>query len=89
MRTNGICVNRSPNFGQKIRSYNNQQQQKKKRTLKIADFAVPADHRLKLNENEKRDKYLYLAREFKKIWNMKMTIITIVIGAFTTVIKRF
>ena len=27
------------------------------------DFAVPADHRVKLKESEKRDKYLDLARE--------------------------
>ena len=30
------------------------------------DFAVPADPRVKLKENEKRDKYLDLARELKK-----------------------
>ena len=28
---------------------------------KIVDFAVPADHIIKLKENEKRDKYLDLA----------------------------
>ena len=33
---------------------------------KIVDFAVPADHRIKLKECEKRDKYLDLARELKK-----------------------
>ena len=55
---------------------------------KIVDFAVPADHRIKLKENEKRDKYLDLAREWKKkLWNMKVTIIPIVIGAFSTVTK--
>ena len=32
----------------------------------IADFAVPADHRIKLKECEKKDKYLDLARELKK-----------------------
>ena len=51
------------------------------------DFAVPADHRIKLKEYEKNDKYLDLAREVKKIWNRKMTIIPIVIGAFGTVTK--
>ena len=51
------------------------------------DFAVPADRRIKLKENEKKDKYLDLARELKKLWNMKMTIILIVIGAFGTVTK--
>ena len=30
------------------------------------NFAVPADHRLKLKESEKKDKYLDLARELKK-----------------------
>ena len=29
------------------------------------DFAVPRDHRVKLKESEKRDKYLNLARELK------------------------
>ena len=38
---------------------------KKKRTCKIVDFAVPADHRIKLKECEKKDKYLDLARELK------------------------
>ncbi len=32
--------------------------QKKKRTCKIVDFAVPADHRIKQKECEKKDKYL-------------------------------
>ena len=39
---------------------------KKKRTWKIVDFAVPADHRIKLKECEKKDKFLDLARELKK-----------------------
>ena len=30
------------------------------------DFAVPADHRVKLKESEKKDKYLDLARDLKK-----------------------
>ena len=30
------------------------------------DFSVPADHRVKLKENEKKVKYLDLARELKK-----------------------
>ena len=38
----------------------------KKRTCKIVDFAVPADHRIKLKECEKKDKYLDLARGLKK-----------------------
>ena len=82
-----------PNLGQKTRPYNNQQQkkekkkEKKKKTCKIVNFAVPADHRIKLKECEKRDKYLDLSRELKKLWNMKVTIIPIVIGVFVTVTK--
>ena len=60
---------------------------KKKRTCIIVDFAVPADHRIKLKECEKNDKYLDLARELKKLWNMQVTVIPIVIGAFGTVTK--
>ena len=51
------------------------------------DFAVSADHRIKLKESERKDKYLDLARELKKLWNMKVTIIPIVFGAFGTVTK--
>ena len=60
---------------------------KKKRTCKIVHFAVPADHRIKLKECEKRDKYLDLVRELKKLWNMLVTIIPIVIGGFGTATK--
>ena len=52
---------------------------KKKRIFKIVEFAVPADHRIKLKECEMRDKYLDLARELKNLWNMKVTIIPFVI----------
>ena len=40
-----------------------------------------------MKENEKKDKYLDLARELKKLWNLRMAIIPIVIGAFETVTK--
>ena len=52
------------------------------------NFADPADYIVKLKEPEKRDKYLVLARELKKLWNIKMTSIPIVIGALGTVTKR-
>ena len=75
----------SPNLGQKTRPYN--YQQKKKRICKIVDFAAPADHGIKMKECETKDKYLDLARELKKLWNMKVTIIPIGICAFGTVTK--
>ena len=60
---------------------------KKKGICKIVDFAVPTDHRTKLKECEKKDKYIDLARELKKLWNMKVTIVPIVIRAFVTITK--
>ena len=60
---------------------------KRKRICKIVDFDVPADHRINLKESEKKDKYLDLAREMKKLWNMKVTIVPIVIGALGTITK--
>ena len=51
------------------------------------DFVFPADHRVKLKESEKKDKYLDLARELKRLWNMKVTVVPIVIDALTTVTK--
>ena len=60
---------------------------KKKRICKTPDFAVPADYRINLKESESKDKYLDLARELKKLWNMKVTIVPIVIGALGTITK--
>ena len=57
------------------------------RTCKIVDFAVPAEHRVKLKESENKDKYLDLAREMCKLWNIKVTVIPILIGALGTVTK--
>ena len=56
---------------------------KRKRICKIVDFAVPVEHRINLKENEKKDKYLDLARELKKLWNMKVTIVPIALGTVT------
>ena len=58
--------NGSLNPSQKTRPHYNQTTKKKEKICKIVDFAVPAEHRIKLKECEKRDKYLDLARELKK-----------------------
>ena len=60
---------------------------KKKKKRTIVDLAVPADHRVKLKESYKKDRYLDLTRELKKLWNMKATFISIVIGALCTITK--
>ena len=61
--------------------------QQQKRTGQIVDFAVSVDHRVKLKESDKKDKYLDLAGELKKLWNIKVTVLSIVIGALGTVTK--
>ena len=77
-------TNGSPNLGQMTKPYHNQQ---KKRTFKIVEFTVPADNRVKLKENEKWNKYLDLAWELKKLWNMRVMLLLIIICAFGTVTK--
>ena len=52
------------------------------------DFAVPVVCRKKIKESKKIDKYLDLARELKKLWNMKLIVIPIVHGALVIVLKR-
>ena len=48
---------------------------KEKRICRIMDLAVLADHMIKLKESKKRYKYLDLARELKKLCNMKVMMI--------------
>ena len=60
----------------------------KKKPCKFMDFAVSADHKIKLKENEKKYKDVDLARELKTLLNMKVNIISIVISAFGTLTKR-
>ena len=58
-----------------------------KEFYRIVDIAIPADHKVKLKECEKKEKYLDHVREFKKLWNMIVTIIPYVIGGLGTVSK--
>ena len=53
----------------------------------ISDFAIPYDTRVDDKEVEKIEKYLDLARELKKLWNMKMTVVPLVVGALGTPAK--
>ena len=76
--------NESPNLAQKTRPYSNHQ---KKRTCRIVNFAVPADHRINWKHVKRRISTSTLLENWKKLWNIKVTIIIIVIGAFSTVEK--
>ena len=55
----------------------------------MVNFAIWADNRVNIKENEKRDKYLDFAWELKKnMWNMRARVIPIVISALRTIPKR-
>ena len=49
--------------------------------------SVLADHWLKIKEIQKRAKNLDVARELKKQWNMKLTVISVVVGTLGTILK--
>ena len=52
------------------------------------NFVVPVNQRFKIKENEKRENYLDFSRELKKkLGNMKMMVIPIVIGSLETIPK--
>ena len=48
---------------------------KKERSCKIIDIAVPGDCRIEEKEQDKIDKYQDLGRELQKIWNVEVRII--------------
>ena len=52
------------------------------------DFNVPDNDRVKVRKSEKRDKFQDIARELKKLGNMKVTMIPIVTGALRVVTKK-
>ena len=60
---------------------------KENNVCKIIDFAVPYDNRVDAKEMEKIEKYQDLARELRKIWNKRVKVIPIIIGALGTTPK--
>ena len=62
---------------------------KKERSCKIIDFAVPRDSRIEEKEKDKIEKYQVLGRELQMIWNVKLKIIPLVVGSLGATPKRF
>ena len=50
-------------------------------------FVILVDHKVKLKECGKKNKDLNFIRVLKKIWNMKVTVIPMVIGTLGTIPK--
>ena len=53
----------------------------KEKTFTLIDVAIPADRNVVQKEVEKKLKYKNLCVEIQRMWNLKCTIISIIIGA--------
>ena len=62
---------------------------KKERSCKIIDFAVPEDSRIEEKEKDKIEKYQDFGRELQKIWKVKVKIIPLVVGSLGAITKQF
>ena len=62
---------------------------KKERSCKIIDFAVPGDSRIEEKEKDKKEKYQGLGRELQKISNVKVKIILLVVDLLGAIPKQF
>ena len=62
---------------------------KKQRSCKIINFAVPGDSRIEEKEKDKIEKYQELGRELQKIWNVKVKIIPLIVGSLGAILKQF
>ena len=62
---------------------------KKERSCRIIDFAVPGDSRIEEKEKNKIQMYQDLGRGLQKIWNVKVKIIPLVVGSLGAIPKQF
>ena len=53
----------------------------------LIDIAVPGDSRVEVKENEKVQKYQDLARELRTLWQVKVKVVPVVVGALGTISK--
>ena len=57
---------------------------KQKRECQIIDFVISGDQNIAIKEQKKSDKYHSLRIELQKVWNVKVAVIPVVIGALAT-----
>ena len=62
---------------------------KKERSCKIIDFAVPGDSKIEEKEKDRIGKYQDLGRKLQKIWNVKVEIIPLGVGSLGAIPKQF
>ena len=63
---NGICTNQNLSWRMRHPKFSGILRYKKTKTCQIVNFAIPVDHKVEIQENENRVKYLDLARELRK-----------------------
>ena len=61
---------------------------KSKKSYHIIDVAIPEDSGAKEKEAKKVEKYQNLARELRRMWEVKTKVVPIVLGALGTVPLR-
>ena len=61
---------------------------KTKNECKITDFTCPLDSSIEEREKDKMKGYNDLKRELKKIWDMPLKVIPVVVGALETTPKK-
>ena len=60
---------------------------RKEKTSTLIDVAIPADRNVVQKEAEKKLKYKILCIEIQRMWNLKCTIVPVIIGA-TGIVTR-
>ena len=60
---------------------------KKEKICTLIDVAIPADRNVVQKEAEKKLKYMSLCTEIQRMWNLKCTIVPVIIGATGIVIR--
>ena len=63
-------------------------QEKKSDRCQIIDVAIPSDYNIQKKSTEKMSKYVDLQIECKRLWNKKVEVIPVIIGATGTVDKN-
>ena len=53
----------------------------------LIDIAVPGDSRVEVKETEKVQKYQDLAGELRKLWQVKVKVVPVVVGSLCTIPK--
>ena len=61
---------------------------KKKNSVSLIDISVPWDSRVEEKEREKMDKYQDLRLELRRLWEMPVEVVPIIIGALGTIPKN-